>query len=241
MLHRLSQKQQQRHYKASSVLVKDAIDGGRTRSASLGSQTAKERDSRPSNGSIHGDTNGNVLTRNNVVCAVESESGTVNGNGSVKSEKRRNSHGQSANDTFNSFIQDSNQHSGGEFNAAVVAYSQVTGVKPASGENYSPTPGSSQQQQMSQQQQQQLIHKQQMLEQSKVLLEQSKAKHQAMVAQAHEAQRSRNHHAQPAAAGTAAVMPPGAPIDNHHQAFVPRPPSKPPSNKKPASSHRIAR
>ena len=83
---------------------------------------------------------------------------------------------QNANATFNSFIEDV-----GPIwpNDVAMAYSQVTGVVP---QNYH-TPSQSSKQY-------QILQQQALKQQSKVLLEQSKAKHQAMIAQAHAVQKS---------------------------------------------------
>jgi len=100
-----------------------------------------------------------------------------------------------------------------------------TGVNPMNG-NYVPSTGSTQYQ-LAQQQQ---LKQQRMMEQSKALLEQSKAKHQAMVAQAHAAHKSR----QGAAIDVVEV---DAEPESAMQRYAPKPPAMPASDKKPSSAH----
>jgi len=83
-------------------------------------------------------------------------------------------HLQNANTTFNNFIEDPNTQWQTEIASA---YSEVTGVPP---QNYHVASVNSRQYQIAQQQ----AMKQRMMEQSKVMLEQSKAKHDALVSQA---------------------------------------------------------
>ena len=87
---------------------------------------------------------------------------------------------QSANATFNSFVDGNSGHSNTLHNDLAMAYSQVTGVAP---QNYHTASQTSKQYQLLQQQQA-------LKQQSKALLEQSKAKHQAMIAQAHAVQKA---------------------------------------------------
>ncbi|XP_013422025.1 tubulin polyglutamylase TTLL5 isoform X2 [Lingula anatina] len=138
----------------------------------------------------------------------------------------KRTHLQSANDTFNSFAYEEdgfvyNDDGDSDNEAWSNAYNQVTGVSPLSS-GYVPSRGSTQYQ-LAQQQQQ--MKQQKMIEQSRTMLEQSKAKHQAMIAQAHAAQ-----HAKMAKEPESAM-----------QQYAPKPPSQPPSMRKPTSSHRLAR
>lgn len=120
-------------------------------------------------------------------------------------------HVRSANDTFNSFIEDAGSEAGND--------------------NYpKPTKGNRHHHHVKDQ----LLKQQKMVEASRTLLEQSKAKHQAMVAQAHAAQKTkeeRNGY--------------GGSRETLHRAssqeITPKPPTNPSSNKKPTSSHRLAR
>ena len=107
---------------------------------------------------------------------------------------------QNANATFNSFIEDV-----GPIwpNDVAMAYNQVTGVLP---QNYH-TPSQSSKQY-------QILQQQALKQQSKVLLEQSKAKHQAMIAQACAVQKSldgRTRHERPESEMMYAPKPPVRP------------------------------
>lgn len=128
-------------------------------------------------------------------------------------KKQTNVNLQSANATFNSFIDDHGQQ---WQNDLAMAYSQVTGVVP---QNYHTPSQSSKQYQILQQQTQ-------LKQQSKVLLEQSKAKHQAMIAQAHAVQKSLTR---PESENTMVQM------------YAPKPPIKPGSRKATSSHHRMPR
>lgn len=103
-------------------------------------------------------------------------------------------------------------------------------------------------------QQQQLLRQQRMTEQSRQLLEHSKAKHQAMVAQAHAAAsrtpgnhgNHNNNHTAPSnkslahsqlVSRTSGVNGGSSSIN----IMAPKPPPKPHADRKPASSHRMAR
>ena len=101
--------------------------------------------------------------------AVDNRSGN-------KKQTNINMNYQNANATFNSFIEDVGPN---WQNEVAKAYSQVTGVLP---QNYH-TPSQTSKQF-------QILQQQALKQQSKVLLEQSKAKHQAMIAQAHAVQKS---------------------------------------------------
>lgn len=127
-----------------------------------------------------------------------------------------NGHYQNANETFNNFVEDALSNT--EY---MEAYEQATGTSLMNGD-YSPSPGSTQHH-MAQQNLQ--LKQQRMTQQSRALLEHSRAKHQAMVAQAHAA-KHQTYHMLPAETGTLAPKPP---------------PAKPPTERKPASSHRLAR
>ncbi|KAK3093578.1 hypothetical protein FSP39_017678 [Pinctada imbricata] len=116
---------------------------------------------------------------------------------------------QNANATFNSFIEDSK---GGPWqNDLALAYNQVTGVLPS---NYHTATQSSKQYQ--------LLQQQALKEQSKALLEQSKAKHQAMVAQAHAVHKSIQQQKQPASTE----------VESAVQKYAPKPPMQPSHTKK---------
>ncbi|XP_052220456.1 tubulin polyglutamylase TTLL5-like isoform X3 [Dreissena polymorpha] len=144
-------------------------------------------------------------------------------------KKQTNVNLQSANATFNSFIDDHGQQ---WQNDLAMAYSQVTGVVP---QNYHTPSQSSKQYQILQQQTQLKQQSKVLLEQSKakhqvweskVLLEQSKAKHQAMIAQAHAVQKSLTR---PESENTMVQM------------YAPKPPIKPGSRKATSSHHRMPR
>ena len=125
---------------------------------------------------------------------------------------------QNANATFNSFIEDVGPN---WQNEVAKAYSQVTGVLP---QNYhTPTQTSKQYQ---------ILQQQALKQQSKVLLEQSKAKHQAMIAQAHAVQKSleghsRNDRPESEMAGL--------------QMYAPKPPSKSGHRKTASATNRMPR
>ena len=168
-----------------------------------------------------------------------------------------NSHQQNANDTFNSFVEENVYDS-----ELAAAYQQVTGTLPHSKE-YTPTTASTQ---YALAQHQQQLKQQRMGEQSRAMLEHSKAKHQAMVAQAHAAATKHNHHhhhhGQPPTISfrTAGQQHHQPTSDNNHSNYqedgevvngvsptpnsnllAPKPPPKPSSDRKPASAHRMAR
>ena len=133
---------------------------------------------------------------------------------SIEAHRRKQSNVnlQSANATFNSFIEESNGNNWQ--NELALAYNQVTGVTP---QNYHTPSQSSKQYQLMQQQ-----HA--LKQQSKVLLEQSKAKHQAMIAQAHAVQKSLH------------------PTDSETgvgQMYAPKPPMKPGTRKTASAHHRM--
>ena len=140
-----------------------------------------------------------------------------NNNNSMNGYKQSNL--RAAENKFKDFIEDTASF----YDMESAAYNQVTGVNPMNG-SYAPSKGSKQY--LLSQQQQYLRH-QNLMEQSRALLEQSKVKHQAMVAQAHAAQKG-----------------PEVPVVEYDlavPAYVPKPPPKPSSGKKPASAHRMAR
>lgn len=130
-------------------------------------------------------------------------------------KKRSNVNLQSANATFNSFIDDTGPNWQNEL---ALAYNQVTGVTP---QNYHTPSQSSKQYQLLQQQAQK--------QQSKVLLEQSKAKHQAMIAQAHAVQKSMLKHERPESEA------------NMVQMYAPKPPVRPGTRKAASTHHRMPR
>jgi hypothetical protein len=154
----------------------------------------------------------------NVICVVDDD------RGSVRSQNTSENTWKSSSETFHNFVSDI--YPNGDLENA---YNQVTGVKPISGTNYNPTPGSTQFQiihnQMVQRNGVSDVHQQDMVDQSRVLLEQSKRKHQVMIAQAHAAQQR--------------GLRDGATSQNN--ILPPRPPQKPPVEKKPTSQHRLAR
>lgn len=125
---------------------------------------------------------------------------------------------QNANATFNSFIEDSGNNWP---NDVAMAYNQVTGVLP---QNYhTPTQTSKQYQ---------ILQQQALKQQSKVLLEQSKAKHQAMIAQAHAVQKSldsRSRNERPDSEGGGIQM------------YAPKPPTKPGQRKTVSATNRMPR
>ena len=144
---------------------------------------------------------------------------------STNGHSRGNS--RTANETFNSFVEDCEPYWQNDLSAA---YNQVTGVSPSAA--YVPSRASTQYQLL---QQQKAQKQQEMIEQSKALLEASKAKHQAMIAQAHAAAAASGHKHHHNNNNT-----------DHHQhpetamsKYAPRPPAEPP--KKPANSGRMAR
>ena len=123
---------------------------------------------------------------------------------------------RTADDTFNSFIEDSVINE----NEAASAYNAVTGVRPLSSQ-YRPSRGSQQYQLAAQQ-----SRVQEQEEVSSAMREQSRAKHQAMIAQAHAAHQSQRN---------------GQQEKDQEPVHVPKPPTKPHVVKKPASNHRLAR
>lgn len=149
--------------------------------------------------------------------------GNYNARPSSKDSSRSVRSVRSANDTFNSFVNDSDQRSD-EY--LVTGGHQSGGVNPTS-KSYTPTFQSTQYQIA---QHQIMLKQQRMIEQSKALLEQSKAKHQAMIAQAHAAQKG----IQQGAGEDVDITAAGA---MHH----PKPPLNPAHDKKTIGSHRMAR
>ena len=162
--------------------------------------------------------------QDNVICSVDDD------RGSVRSRNTSENTWKSASDTFNNFVSDI--YPGGDLEHV---YNQVTGVKPMNGVNYNPTPGSTQfqiiQSQMSQRNGTSDPDQQEMVDQSRLLLEQSKRKHQAMIAQAHAAQQK----------GSLGSLGLHESATSHNDILPPRPPAKPPVEKKPMSQHRLAR
>lgn len=132
------------------------------------------------------------------------------------SHKQTNINLQSANATFNSFIEDTGPNWQNEL---ALAYNQVTGVTP---QNYHTPSHCSKQYQILQQQQA-------LKQQSKVLLEQSKAKHQAMIAQAHAVQKSMLKLDRADSEATMVQM------------YAPKPPIKPGTRKAVSAHHRVQR
>ncbi|GFS10851.1 tubulin polyglutamylase TTLL5 [Elysia marginata] len=141
-------------------------------------------------------------------------------------------HLQSANATFNSFIEDPS--SSQWQNEIASAYNEVTGVPPL---NYHQASVNSRQFQIAQQQ----AMKQRMMEQSKAMLEQSRAKHDALVTQA----QGQKHSSSPAYTfvddlGKSAISTTAAfehPGQVNQKPLVPRPPDQP-SYKRMTSAHR---
>lgn len=107
-----------------------------------------------------------------------------------------------ANETFNSFVADA--YGAGQTDAYSMAASKE-------GMGFKPTFSSTA---LHMQQHQQMLRQQRMMEQSKVLLEQSKAKHQAMIAQAHAAHKSKLEAVEPYAPKPPDGQPP---IDRKHR------------------------
>ena len=105
------------------------------------------------------------------------------------------------------------------------AYSQVTGVAP---QNYHTASQTSKQYQLLQQQQA-------LKQQSKMLLEQSKAKHQAMIAQAHAVQKA--NPPRPTMKNINGEIH----IESAIQKFAPKPPIQPSHYRKPTGHHRAQR
>ena len=134
---------------------------------------------------------------------------------------------RTANDTFNSFVEDLYREPGHD-QSATTAYSQVTGVQPIN-RNYTPTFHSTQYQIA---QHQQMMKQQRMMEQSQALLDASKAKHQQMIAQAHQAHRSNGH---------ATTQPSPPPEQQQHHKYAPKPPTMPSGDRKTVGAHRMAR
>ncbi|KAL4237970.1 Tubulin polyglutamylase ttll5 [Mactra antiquata] len=134
---------------------------------------------------------------------------------SLEAHRQKQTNLQSANATFNSFIEDAgpNWH-----NDLALAYNQVTGVTP---QNYHTPSHSSKQYQ--------ILQQHALKQQSKVLLEQSKAKHQAMIAQAHAVQKSM-HKTDQSDSETNLV-----------QMYAPKPPVKPGARKALSAHHRMPR
>lgn len=122
---------------------------------------------------------------------------------------------QSANATFNSFIEDTGPNWQNEL---ALAYNQVTGVTP---QNYH-TPSQSSKQY-------QILQQQALKQQSKVLLEQSKAKHQAMIAQAHAVQKTMLKLDRPESEASMVQM------------YAPKPPVRPGNRKATSAHHRMPR
>lgn len=147
------------------------------------------------------------------------------------------SHLQTANATFNSFIEDAQPM---WQNDLAYAYNHVTGVAP---QNYQGASVGSRQFQIAQQQQQ--MKQQRMLEQSKALLEQSKAKHQAMIAQVHAAQRSsvrqQGSSLQQQDEQRSSLWQQGSIPLKGDQIYAPKPPAHSSAVKKGTSMHRVTR
>ncbi|XP_005096708.1 tubulin polyglutamylase TTLL5 isoform X1 [Aplysia californica] len=147
-----------------------------------------------------------------------------------------NVHMQNANATFNSFIEDQNPQWQNEIASA---YSEVTGVPP---QNYHAASINSRQYQIAQQQ----ALKQRMLEQSKAMLEQSKAKHDALVTQA-QTQQFVSTATPPLYSTTTGELgldlSPGDPeaAASAGRMLMPKPPVQPSSYKRPTNGTRINR
>ena len=232
-LHRLAIRQQQRQYtanKGSNILANppegdlgEAGDQGslslRHRTHSLGSVNIQDlsaaRTSMPTTSIQTNVDNFDIVHSTDSPPAVHEAAVRENGDMRKSRSSSASRSTRTANDTFDSFVQDTY----GYGNELVTAYNTVTGVNPLNN-SYTPSPGSSQYQYA---QQQQHMKQQRMIEQSKALLEQSRIKHQQMIAQAHAATKSRK---EPASGS---------------QVYSPKPPPKPPSDKKSTSAHRLAR
>ncbi|XP_071164164.1 tubulin polyglutamylase TTLL5-like isoform X48 [Mytilus edulis] len=128
---------------------------------------------------------------------------------------------QSANATFNNFIDTNSGHN--LQNDLAMAYSQVTGVAP---QNYHTASQTSKQFQLLQQQQA-------LKQQSRVLLEQSKAKHQAMIAQAVQ----KTNPPRPTMRNINGEIH----IESAIQKYAPKPPIQPAHQRKPTGAHRAQR
>ncbi|XP_063428995.1 tubulin polyglutamylase TTLL5-like isoform X7 [Mytilus trossulus] len=128
---------------------------------------------------------------------------------------------QSANATFNNFIDTNSGHN--LQNDLAMAYSQVTGVAP---QNYHTASQTSKQFQLLQQQQA-------LKQQSRVLLEQSKAKHQAMIAQAVQ----KTNPPRPTMRNINGEIH----IESAIQKYAPKPPIQPAHQRKPTGVHRAQR
>ncbi|GFO41356.1 tubulin polyglutamylase ttll5 [Plakobranchus ocellatus] len=145
---------------------------------------------------------------------------------------------QSANATFNSFIEDPSTSQWQ--NEIASAYNEVTGVAPL---NYHQASVNSRQFQIAQQQ----AMKQRMMEQSKAMLEQSRAKHDALVTQAQGQKQPSSTTTSPAYSyvddlgkGTMSSASVGSfehPSHSTHKPLVPRPPDQP-LYKRTTSAHR---
>jgi len=145
-----------------------------------------------------------------------------------------NVHLQNANATFNSFIEDPNPQWQTEIASA---YSEVTGVPP---QNYHMTSVNSRQFQIAQQQ----AMKQRMMEQSKAMLEQSKAKHSALVSQAQTSAPPATPPLYPAGADMALDLASGEMTEGQLSArgmLVPKPPEQPAYRRPPVNSSRVNR
>ncbi|XP_052057766.1 tubulin polyglutamylase TTLL5-like isoform X14 [Mytilus californianus] len=125
---------------------------------------------------------------------------------------------QSANATFNNFIDTNSGHN--LHSDLAMAYSQVTGVAP---QNYHTASQTSKQFQLLQQQQA-------LKQQSRVLLEQSKAKHQAMIAQAVQ----KTNPPRPTMRNINGEIH----IESAIQKYAPKPPIQPSHHRKPTGQHR---
>ena len=162
------QQQQQQHsrpYTAGDNIIKPSVD----KYKDMGKFVYVEEylKSRPPSGTV------NRRTDVNVEDYVKNR--PPSGHAPRGKSMQTNVHMQNANATFNSFIDDGGPH--GDLSQA---YNKVTGVLPA---NYNSASQGSKQFQILQQQRA-------LKQQSKNMLEQSKAKHQAMVAQAYAMQKS---------------------------------------------------
>lgn len=230
-LQRLTMRQQARQYSAfngSSLVPSDS--GSRPTSASANREPTDQHsihsiNSAPSiSQADRGSGDSKFISMENHVTKNRPPSGTVQKRVhsaiDIKSfeahrKKQSNVNLQSANATFNSFIEDTGPNWQNEL---ALAYNQVTGVTP---QNYH-TPSQSSKQY-------QLLQQQALKQQSKVLLEQSKAKHQAMIAQAHAVQKSMLKLERPESGATMVQM------------YAPKPPVRPGTRKTASAHHRMPR
>ncbi len=228
-LQRLAMRQQQRQYKSSNIRGPQGGAAEKT-SNDLSSKHIATRQRTQSWGG--GSTKDSFSSTSSLQTAVEScssgkrkDSEQEGSQNNLRSDSRNSianrpnsCKNRTANNTFDSFVENAYYE-----NDAAVAYNQVTGVRPVSSE-YQPSKGSQQYQLALKQQQ-----KEQLKDDSRTLLEQSKAKHQAMVAQAYAAHKSSYHERN------------GNVDEAEGKVMMPKPPPKPAEGKKPASAHRLAR